>query len=105
MIDDIQKLIEATSNSTNAAKLIAVYLEEQIDLAANGWFDGDSIWRDIDEVEYVALKEKIENIFSRKIDATEELLSIPGFKEDFERAKQQIKEGKTVCWKDVREDV
>ena len=34
-------------------------------------------------------------------DATEELLKIPGFVEDFEKGKQQIKEGKVKDWRSI----
>ncbi len=39
------------------------------------------------------------------IDATEELLNIPDFKSAFEKANQEIKEGKVKNWRDIRNDV
>lgn len=39
------------------------------------------------------------------IDATEELINIPGFKSAFEKANQEIKEGKVKNWRDIRNDV
>ncbi|AFZ47945.1 hypothetical protein Cyast_1992 [Cyanobacterium stanieri PCC 7202] len=37
-----------------------------------------------------------------KIDATEELLNIPEFESIFEKANQEIKEGKVRNWKEIR---
>lgn len=39
------------------------------------------------------------------LDATEELLSVRGFKFAFERANQQIKKGKTKNWRKIRDDL
>ena len=39
------------------------------------------------------------------IDATKELLNIPGFESAFKRADQQIKEGKARYWREIRDDV
>jgi len=39
------------------------------------------------------------------IDATEELLKIPDFKSAFEKANQEVKEGKVKNWRDIRNDV
>ncbi len=39
------------------------------------------------------------------VDATEELLNIPGFESAFEKANQQVKEGKTKDWRMIRDDV
>lgn len=39
------------------------------------------------------------------IDATEELLNIPGFESAMRRANQQIKEGKVRDWREIRDDV
>ena len=39
------------------------------------------------------------------IDATEELLSIAGFESAFQKANQQIEEGKTKDWRSIRNDV
>jgi hypothetical protein len=38
-------------------------------------------------------------------DPTEELLKISGFESTFEKAKQQIKEGKVKDWRLIRDDV
>ena len=38
-------------------------------------------------------------------DATEELLKISGFESAFEKAKQQIKDGKVKDWRLIRDDV
>jgi len=38
-------------------------------------------------------------------EATQELLKIPGLLEDLEEAEQEITEGKTVNWREVRRDV
>ena len=39
------------------------------------------------------------------IDATEELLSIDGFKSAFKKANRQVEEGKTKDWRTIRNDV
>lgn len=39
------------------------------------------------------------------MDATEELINIPDFKSAFEKANQEIKEGKVKNWRDIRNDV
>ncbi len=39
------------------------------------------------------------------IEATEELLKIPGLLEDLAEAERDIAEGRTVNWRDVRDDV
>jgi len=39
------------------------------------------------------------------IDATEELINIPDFQSSFEKANQEIKEGKVKNWRDIRNDV
>ncbi|MEM6611321.1 MAG: hypothetical protein AAF652_03530 [Cyanobacteria bacterium P01_C01_bin.72] len=39
------------------------------------------------------------------VDATEELLNIPGFESAFKKAKQQVKNGKTKDWPMIRDDV
>ncbi|MGK7933488.1 MAG: hypothetical protein AB4041_18925 [Microcystaceae cyanobacterium] len=38
-------------------------------------------------------------------DATQELLEIEGFVEEFERGKQQIKQGEVKDWGTIRDDV
>ena len=38
-------------------------------------------------------------------DPTEELLKIPGFESAFEKAKQQVLEGKVKDWRSIRDDV
>jgi len=37
--------------------------------------------------------------------ATEELLRIPGFVDEFQKAKKESKKGKSVDWRKVRPDV
>ena len=39
------------------------------------------------------------------VDATEELLSIAGFKSAFKKANQQVEEGRTKDWRAIRDDV
>ncbi|MBF2057949.1 MAG: hypothetical protein IGQ45_12210 [Cyanobacterium sp. T60_A2020_053] len=39
------------------------------------------------------------------VDATEELINIPDFKSTFEKANQEIKEGKVKNWCHIRNDV
>ena len=39
------------------------------------------------------------------MDATEELLNISGFKSAFEKANQEVKEGKVKDWRTIRDDV
>lgn len=39
------------------------------------------------------------------VEATEELLNIPGFESAFEQANKQVKEGKTKDWQMIRDDV
>ena len=39
------------------------------------------------------------------VDATEELLNIPGFESTMRRANQQVKEGKVRDWREIRDDV
>ena len=39
------------------------------------------------------------------VDATEELLNIPGFESAFKKANQQIEAGKTKNWRMIRDDV
>ena len=41
----------------------------------------------------------------KNIDVTEELLNISGFESAFERANQQVKEGKVRDWREIRDDV
>jgi len=38
-------------------------------------------------------------------EATEELLQIPGFLEEFERAKKDVLAGKLTDWRNIRNDV
>ncbi len=38
-------------------------------------------------------------------EATEELLTIPGFEDAFRRAVRQVEEGRTVRFEDIRRDV
>lgn len=40
---------------------------------------------------------------NENIDATEELLNIPGFESTFQKANQQVKEGKTKDWRKIRD--
>ena len=39
------------------------------------------------------------------VEATEELLNIPGFESAFKQANQQVKDGKTKDWRMIRDDV
>ena len=39
------------------------------------------------------------------VEATEELLNIPGFESAFKKANQQVKNGKTKDWHIIRDDV
>ena len=39
------------------------------------------------------------------VDATEELLSIAGFKSAFKKANRQVEEGRTKDWRAIRDDV
>lgn len=40
---DIQRLIESTPNAMEAAKLVCIYLDDQLDISGNGWFDDDPL--------------------------------------------------------------
>jgi hypothetical protein len=51
------------------------------------------------------VREFLKDLQEEEIDATEELLNIPGFESAFEKANQQIKEGKVRDWREIRNDV
>ena len=51
------------------------------------------------------VREFLKDLQEEEIDATEELLNIPGFESAFKRANQQIKEGKVRDWREIRDDV
>lgn len=47
----------------------------------------------------------LKDLQEEEIDATEELLNIPGFESAFKRANRQVQEGKVRDWREIRDNI
>jgi hypothetical protein len=65
--EDIERLIEAAApDSTEGAKLVCQFLENELELAGNGWFDNDPILNALfSETDDPAVEAASEELFER----------------------------------------
>lgn len=70
--EKIQKIIQASKSTEDAAKMVCFWLESEIDLYGNGWFDDDEFMaglleesEDDSDRSYEQMAERISQILTR----------------------------------------
>ncbi|NJM68056.1 MAG: hypothetical protein HC851_21505 [Acaryochloris sp. RU_4_1] len=61
----IQNLIEASQSPSDAAALVCIFIEDEIGLAGNGWFDDDSLLSDDEDEDEDDLSKSYDALYTR----------------------------------------